>query len=146
MFSWGILLGGFGISVACAGGISWFLVHRYAQSFKRDDLAAKAREPFAYELRVLKATLRRQETRLRALECQMQGVLDRQNRLDMRAPSSERFKHAIALVHRGASADEIMLTCGLAREEAQLMCLLHRSGNVGPGGGNPRHAGQGETP
>lgn len=145
-FSWIIVLGAVGISVACGAGTSWFLIQRYVQRMKKDDLAAKAREPLAYELRVFKGALHRQGIRLQALERQMQGVIDRQNRLDMRAPSGERFKHAIALVQRGASADEIMSTCGLAREEAQLMCLLHRSGSVEPGGSNPRHSGRAGTP
>ena len=62
------------------------------------------------------------------LEQKLRLLAERQDNLDMREPNSQIYNHAITLAHRGASIDELIDSCGLARNEAELIHLLHRQG------------------
>lgn len=123
--SWSILLSIALLSGIAAGGLTSLLMRRYLQRSEKMSQATKA--TVVQELKVLAKALRQTIERLRETERRVREVMERQNRLEMMAPSTERFKHAIALVQRGASAEELTATCGLARGEAELLHLLHRS-------------------
>ena len=60
------------------------------------------------------------------LERKLRHLTERQDSLDLREPNSQIYNHAITLAHRGASVDELVHSCGLARSEAELLHLLHR--------------------
>ena len=62
------------------------------------------------------------------LEQKLRLLAERQDSLDLREPNSQIYNHAITLAHRGASIDELIESCGLARNEAELIHLLHRKG------------------
>lgn len=99
--------------------------------------------------RRLKVRVAEQDTFLQSLERDMQGVCrgakgmgdtvvkleqklrqiaERQDSLDLREPNSQIYNHAITLAHRGATIEELVDSCGLARNEAELVHLLHRQG------------------
>jgi hypothetical protein len=63
--------------------------------------------------------------RLLALEQQVRMLVHGQTQLEMKTPATESYRHAISLVERGASTDELVSSCGLARGEAELVHLLH---------------------
>lgn len=75
--------------------------------------------------RVLCAAQARVGDRLLEVEQQVRGLLQGQTQLEMKAPATESYRHAISLVERGASTDELVSSCGLARGEAELVHLIH---------------------
>lgn len=127
--TWALL--GASVSSAVAAAVCVFLVMRYYSRHRQGEtLQQTAREALAQELKRLEKALRQTIDRLKITERQVRELMDRQNRLEMTAPSTERFKHAIALAQRGASTEELMATCALARGEAELLFLLHRSSHA----------------
>lgn len=64
---------------------------------------------------------------LNKIEQKVKRVLERQDQLDMRDPIERTFNQATRMVRQGATVDELISTCGLARAEAELLMLLHRA-------------------
>ena len=62
------------------------------------------------------------------MEQKLRQLAERQDSLDSREPNSQIYNHAISLAHRGASIEQLINSCGLARNEAELIHLLHRQG------------------
>ena len=60
------------------------------------------------------------------LEQKLRQLTERQDSLDRREPNSQIYNHAITLAHRGATVEQLVQSCGLARSEAELLHLLHR--------------------
>lgn len=60
------------------------------------------------------------------VEQQLRRLAERQDQTDFREPVSPAYNHAIKLVQKGASIDELIATCGLVRGEAELLIRLHR--------------------
>ncbi len=126
--SWAVLVSAgllSAVSGIVAGSVVFSILRRRLLRSEKMNQAAK--QALARDLKALGNALRQTIERLGATERRVREAIERQNRLEMMAPSTERFKHAIALVQRGASAGELMATCGLARGEAELLYLLHRS-------------------
>lgn len=123
--SWAVLLSAALLSGLAAGGVIFFIMRRQLERSERSSRAAK--ETLSKDIKVLANALRHTMERLKTTERRVREMMERQNRLELMAPNTQRFKHAIALVQRGASAEELMATCGLARGEAELLYLLHRS-------------------
>ncbi len=65
------------------------------------------------------------------LERKLRETTERQDQLDLREPDTRPYHQAITLVHKGAKVDELVSTCGLARNEAELVHLLHRAEKSG---------------
>jgi bifunctional pyridoxal-dependent enzyme with beta-cystathionase and maltose regulon repressor activities len=84
-------------------------------------------KPLQWDLWALCESTSHAGDRLVQLEQQLRELLERQQQVEMRAPANHHFQHAIALVQRGASTDELVMSCGLARGEAELLHLLHRA-------------------
>ncbi len=60
------------------------------------------------------------------LEHKLKKLTERQDQIDMRDPDARVYHHAIALVGKGAGVGDLVSTCGLSREEAELVHLLHQ--------------------
>jgi predicted ATPase len=69
--------------------------------------------------------------RLLEVERQVRTLVHGQTQLEMKAPVGESYRHAITLVERGASTDELVSRCGLARGEAELVHLIHAASSGG---------------
>lgn len=63
---------------------------------------------------------------LAQLEKRAHQMYQRQEKIEMRAPNSQSYRHAMKLVDKGANLDEVIADCGLARGEAELVALAHR--------------------
>ncbi len=59
-------------------------------------------------------------------EQQLRQLTERQDQTDFREPAPPAYNHAIKLVQKGASIDELIAACGLVRGEAELLIRLHR--------------------
>ena len=64
-------------------------------------------------------------------EQMLREIGERLDHLELREPGDRSYAQAIRLVQRGADAEQLVSTCGLARSEAELMCLLHRMEKAG---------------
>lgn len=60
------------------------------------------------------------------LEQRAHQMSQRQEKIEMEAPSSQSYRHAMKLVDKGANLEEVIADCGLARGEAELVALAHR--------------------
>lgn len=75
--------------------------------------------------------------RLVKLEIQIGQLRDQAGQQPLplnREAEQKSFKVATKLALQGASVDEIVELCGLARGEAELVCMLHSSNQVSPDG------------
>lgn len=59
-------------------------------------------------------------------EQQLRRLTERQDQTDFREPAPPAYNHAIKLVQKGASIDDLIAACGLVRGEAELLIRLHR--------------------
>jgi hypothetical protein len=123
--SWAVWLSAAVLSGIATGGFVFFVLRRSLHRSEKTNQAG--REALVRELKRLEKALRQTRERLGMTERRVREAMERQDRLEMMAPSTERFRHAIALVQRGAGAEELMATCRLPRGEAELLYLLHRS-------------------
>ena len=62
---------------------------------------------------------------LTEMEQRVRRLHERQDQVELRDPSQQSYGHAIRLAQRGADADELISSCGLARGEAELLLRLH---------------------
>ncbi|MBI2779916.1 MAG: DUF2802 domain-containing protein [Gammaproteobacteria bacterium] len=101
----------------------WLKVHRL-------DLRVKQREAEVLslqdDLRALCAGAAGVGGHVERMEQQLRRLAERQDQLDLRDPVSQSYGHAIRLVQKGASVEDLVSECGLVRGEAELLMRLHR--------------------
>lgn len=61
------------------------------------------------------------------VERYLHRLSERQDQADMNDPAYQSFDHAVRLVKGGATVEQIMAECGLARSEAELIMMLNRT-------------------
>lgn len=91
--------------------------HLLAQLASRDERIARLER----DLRALCAAGAKVGDRVVGVEQDMRRVTQWQSQLELRNPQTESLRHAINLVERGASAEDLVSACGLSRGEADLM-------------------------
>lgn len=70
-------------------------------------------------------------THLGRVEQQLKRLAERQDRLDLKDSVTQSYEHAISLVRRGAAPEELVLRCGLVRDEAELLVRMYQLDKVG---------------
>lgn len=63
--------------------------------------------------------------RLVEVEKRLNSTVERQMELEQRDPGSLPYTYAVRLVEMGATAEDLINNCGLARVEADLITLVH---------------------
>lgn len=63
--------------------------------------------------------------RLVEVEKRLNSTVERQMEIEQRDPGSLPYAYAVRLVEMGATADDLVNSCGLARVEAELITLVH---------------------
>lgn len=63
--------------------------------------------------------------RLVEVEKRLNSTMERQMDIEQRDPGSLPYAYAVRLVEMGATADDLVSNCGLARVEAELITLVH---------------------
>ena len=63
--------------------------------------------------------------RLVEVEKRLNSTVERQMEMEQRDPGSLPYVYAVRLVEMGASVDDLVSNCGLARVEAELIVLVH---------------------
>ena len=64
--------------------------------------------------------------RVLTLESRQRRLSEKQEQFDSYDPANVTYDQAIRMVKNGASAEELMETCGISESEAELMALMHR--------------------
>lgn len=67
---------------------------------------------------------------LTRIDQQMKRLDERLNQLDLRDPVSQSYEHAIKLAKKGADINELIDTCGLVHDEAELLMRMYQMGQV----------------
>ena len=101
-----------------------FLIHRV---WKRSIDQYKVSEALRLELNTLLLCERGMADRIKRQSAQMQGIIDRQERVEINGYSQVNYKQAIALMKKGASTDELIEACDISRGELELISHLQRS-------------------
>lgn len=70
-------------------------------------------------------------THLGRVEQQLRRVAERQDRIDLKDSVTQSYEHAIKLVRRGATPEELVLRCGLVHDEAELLVRMYQLDKVG---------------
>lgn len=123
--NWPIVLSLFALGFSvCASVVLWLLVRNVKRSERS---RAPAIESLNRDLRALCVAASRAGDRLIDVEHQSRRLALRQEQFEMKGSQSEHLTQAIALVKRGAGAEELVATCGMGHGEAELLHLLHRS-------------------
>lgn len=60
------------------------------------------------------------------IEHQLKRLRMRQDQIEARETDSRPYRHAITLVKRGASTQDLMASCGLSQGEAELIVSIHK--------------------
>lgn len=63
--------------------------------------------------------------RLVEVEKRLNSTMERQMEFEQRDPGSLPYAYAVRLVEMGATAEDLIQNCGLARVEAELITLVH---------------------
>ena len=63
--------------------------------------------------------------RLVRIEQQLRSVADRQDQLELRPGGERSYAHAIRMVQKGTSVEELVSSCGINRGEAELLLRVH---------------------
>lgn len=63
--------------------------------------------------------------RINQLAGQLRELDDRQEEFDLKDQGSHSMQQAIALVHKGASVDELIENCEMSLGEAELLIMVH---------------------
>jgi len=91
-------------------------------------LAARCREQLEgirQDLRGLCAGAVGADERIARVEQTARRLRERQEQLELRDNGERLYSQAIRMVHRGADADELVSVCGLSRNEAELIVMMH---------------------
>ena len=64
--------------------------------------------------------------RVLELERRQRRLSEKQEQFDSYDPANLTYDQAIHMVKNGATAEELMETCGISESEAELMALMHR--------------------
>jgi len=113
-----------------------FMVAR-ARSITPESASEREAPSLHQELKGVSLSLAALSERLVKLEIQIGQLRDQAGHQPLplnREAEQKSFKVATKLALQGASVEEIVELCGLARGEAELICMLHSSNQVSPNG------------
>ena len=104
------------------------IVLAYRQRHARKEIDSNKTEIVALrsELNALYTGAAGVGTQLARIESKLSTLADRQDQMDGGESSTTvSYNQAIEMVHQGANVDQLMKSCGLLQEEAELLIQLH---------------------
>ena len=113
-------------AVACSGLLTLVMCVLLWRANAREVVGKQEFSRLQQELAALKSEMSAVWPRLTQSEDRLTHLSERLDHLDLRDPITQTYEPAIKLAHKGADAEELMSTCGLARGEAELISMLHR--------------------
>ena len=88
-------------------------------------LQQKQLKDLSHELQAMTSAAYGVGKRINQLSAQIRELDDRQEEFDLKEQGAQSMQQAIALVHKGASIEELMETCEMSRGEAELLIMVH---------------------
>ena len=88
-------------------------------------LQQKQLKEMAHELQTMTNAAYGVGKRINILAGQIRELDDRQEEFDLKDQGAKSMTQAIALAQKGASIEELMLTCDMSRGEAELLMMVH---------------------
>ena len=85
----------------------------------------KQLKDLSHELQAMTSAAYGVGKRINRLSAQLRELDDRQEEFDLKEQGAQSMQQAIALVHKGASIEELMETCEMSRGEAELLIMVH---------------------
>ncbi len=85
----------------------------------------KQLKDLSHELQAMTSAAYGVGKRINQLSAQLRELDDRQEEFDLKEQGAQSMQQAIALVHKGASIEELMETCEMSRGEAELLIMVH---------------------
>ncbi len=76
-------------------------------------------------LESIKKTVMLPVEKLDEIERRSRRITERLEQLELREQSQRQYEHAISLIKRGSSVDEVMQACSLNRGEVELISVMH---------------------
>lgn len=111
------------------------IVLAYRQRYARKEIDRNKTEIHALrsELSALYAGAAGVGSQLARIESRLSTLSERQDQVEGSDFSTTvSYNQAIEMVHQGANVEQLMASCGLLREEAELLIQLHRQDAAGP--------------
>lgn len=113
-----------------------FYVNSLSRSLQKSDhqlnqlkqyivLQQKQLKELSHELQTMTNAAYGVGKRISQLAGQVRELDDRQEEFDLKEQGSQSIQQAIALVHKGASIDELVESCDMSRGEAELLMMVH---------------------
>ena len=113
-----------------------FYVNNLSKSLRSSDSDLKQLKQFtamqqtqlkdlAHELQTMTNAAYGVGKRINQLAGQIRELDDRQEEFDLKEQGSQSMQQAIALVHKGATIDELMESSDMSRGEAELLLMVH---------------------
>jgi len=69
--------------------------------------------------------------RLLEVERRQRRLAERQEQVDIYDSANQPYEHAIRMVEKGASVEQLVDVCGLSTNEAELLHMMHRFDKAG---------------
>lgn len=69
--------------------------------------------------------------RLLEVERRQRRLAERQEQVDIYDSANQPYEHAIRMVEKGASVEQLVEVCGLSTNEAELLHMMHRFDKAG---------------
>ncbi len=103
--------------------VSLFVAHRAKQQVR--DLN-KQLVMMRNDLKALTAASIGVGTRVLEIERRQRHLAEKQQELDIYESANQPYDHAIDMVKRGKGVDDIVASCGISRNEAELIQMMNR--------------------
>ena len=105
--------------------IQWSVVRRMLRAEKYTRSLAESIERVDKDFSALCSASKGAGTQMMQVGKEIHRLTARQEQLELRGGGERAYQQAITLVQRGASADDLVKQCGIARGEADLVVMLH---------------------
>jgi len=113
-----------------------YYVNGLSKSFRTSDSELKQLKQFialqqkqikelSHELQTMTSAAYGVGKRINQLAGQLRELDDRQEEFDLKDQGSHSMQQAIALVHKGATVDELIENCEMSLGEAELLIMVH---------------------
>lgn len=112
----------------------FFLVQSFIllRLWKRFDEQNQSVSDLQKELKALLMCERGMADRIKTQQQQVHGISNRQERLEINEAPQVHYKQAIALMKKGATADELVEACDISRGELDLILHLENTKKMSP--------------
>lgn len=112
----------------------FFLVQSFIllRLWKRFDEQNQSVSDLQKELKALLMCERGMADRIKTQQQQVHGISNRQERLEINEAPQVNYKQAIALMKKGATADELVEACDISRGELDLILHLENTKKMSP--------------